>query len=74
MHHMLTVNNIGGHENPEYVYAMEPDTGVFAHTLTMPITTEIEGLVWMLDNDTGLYYAYVGFQSGIYYKITFGAM
>lgn len=60
--------------NTQYIYGMNPATGVFIYTLTMPITTEIEGLVWMLDTETGLYYAYVGFQGGIYYKITFSAV
>lgn len=57
----------------QYVYGMNPETGVFTHTITMPIKTEIEGLVWMLDSDTGLYYAYVGFQGGKYYKVVFAA-
>ena len=55
----------------QYLYGMNPDTGVFTYTITMPITTEIEGLVWMTDEETGLYYAYIGFQGGKYYKATF---
>lgn len=56
----------------QYLYGMNPDTGVFTYTITMPITTEIEGLVWMTDSQTGLYYAYIGFQGGKYYKAMFG--
>lgn len=63
----------GGTNTAQYVYGMNPDTGVFAHTVQMPITTEIEGLVWAVDNQTGLYFAYVGFQGGTYYKVTFAA-
>lgn len=61
----------GGNNNPEYVYGMNPNTGVFVHTITMPITTEIEGIVWFKDEQTELYYAYIGFQTGKYYKMTF---
>lgn len=60
----------GGQNQAEYLHAMSPDTGVFDYTITMPITTEIEGLVWMRDGN-GLYYAYIGFQGGVYYKVTF---
>lgn len=55
----------------QYLYGMDPETGVFDYTITMPITTELEGLAWMKDEETGLYYAYIGFQGGKYYKATF---
>lgn len=61
----------GYSESAQYLYGMNPDTGIIDHTVLMPITTELEGLVWMTDAKTGLYYAYVGFQGGKYYKITF---
>lgn len=53
----------------EYIYAMNPDTGEFAYTLTMPITTEIEGMSWQVEN--GVYYMIVGFQGGKYYRVDF---
>lgn len=53
----------------QYIYAMNPINGNIEYTLTMPITTEIEGLSWQSDNDR--YYMIVGFQGGKYYKITF---
>ena len=54
-----------------YLRGLDPSTGEEVHTITMPITTEIEGLVWQIDEQTGLWYAYIGFQGGIYYKVTF---
>lgn len=57
--------------NTQYLRALNPTNLIFDYTITMPITTEIEGLVWQIDPQTGLYFAYVGFQGGIYYKITF---
>lgn len=58
----------------QYAYAMDPATGSFVHTITMPVTTEIEGLVWDWDDATNTYFAYVGIQGGIYYKVTFSAL
>lgn len=60
----------GGQGNSEYLYGMNPETGAFDYSILMPITTEIEGLVWLKD-DTGLFYAFVGFAGGVYYKVTF---
>lgn len=56
----------------QYIYAMNPDTGEFEYTLTMPINTEIEGMAWQKRN--GLDYAIVGFQGGKYYELTFGVL
>lgn len=48
------------------IYAMNPETGEFEYTLTMPITTEIEGITWQSTTD-----AIIGFQGGKYYAVTF---
>lgn len=53
------------------IYAMNPDTGAFDHVITGPITSEIEGLSWHQDEETGLFFAYIGFAGGKYYKVTF---
>lgn len=55
----------------QYVYAMTT-TGTIEHTIQMTAAVEIEGLKWLTDSSTGLYYAIVG-QAGVtYYKVTFG--
>ena len=53
----------------QYIYAMNPNTGTIEYTLTMPITTEIEGLSWQMKNGTPS--IIVGFQGGVYYEISF---
>ena len=61
----------GMNNSTMYLRGLNPATGEEIHTVTMPITTEIEGLVWQKDVQTDLWFAYVGFQGGIYYKVTF---
>ncbi len=60
----------GYSSSTQYVSAMIPSTGVFDYQLTMPIKTEIEGISWQTDAD-GKYFAYIGFQGGKYYTMTF---
>lgn len=61
----------GMNNSTMYLRALNPDTGVLDYSLAMPITTEIEGLKWEFDDNTNLWFAYVGFMGGTYYKVTF---
>lgn len=53
-----------------HIYAMDPETGVFDYTLTMPTSAEIEGLSWQ-KRSNGVDYAIVGFGNGTFYDIIF---
>lgn len=55
-----------------HIYAMQPETGVIDHTITMDDTTELEGIQFIYDSESESYYAFVGQQGGKYKKITFG--
>ena len=55
------------------IYAMNPSTGVIDHTITMADTTEIEGIDFVFDSATNMYYMVTGQQGGIYKKYTFAA-
>lgn len=56
---------------PSHIYAMEPDTGVIKHTITMDDSTEIEGAQFVYDTALHEYYMVTGQQGGKYKKITF---
>lgn len=56
---------------PSHIYAMEPDTGVIKHTITMDDNTEIEGAQFVYDTVLHEYYMVTGQQGGKYKKITF---
>lgn len=59
----------------QYVYAMNPTTGVIDHTITLDDTIEIEGLAWIYNGIQNKYWMLVGQQNGwngyYYSKIDF---
>lgn len=56
----------GGAES--YIYALDPADGTLLYTIDTGTTTEIEGLAFISDTE-----AVIGFQGGVYKKITFGS-
>lgn len=48
----------------QYVYAMNPDTGVIEHTITMDDHVEMEDLAWVYDTSENRYWMLVGQQNG----------
>lgn len=56
----------GGAES--YIYALDPADGTLLYTIDTGTTTEIEGIAFISDTE-----AVIGFQGGVYKKITFGS-
>ena len=48
----------------QYIYAMNPNNGVIAHTITLDDTIEIEGLAWVYDSTENKYWMLIGQQNG----------
>lgn len=55
-----------GHNNGgnQYVYAMNPTTGVIEHTILLDDHIEVEGLAWVYDESENKYWMLVGQQNG----------
>lgn len=54
-----------------HIYAMNPDTGEILHTITLPNSTEIEGVSFVKDTNDE-YYMVVLQWGGVFTKYTFG--
>jgi len=60
----------GGGSSPNNIYAIDPETGVKAYTVTIPNNREPEGLAWVLDK-TDSPWMLVGQQYHLYQKCVF---
>ena len=53
--------NNGGNQ---YIYAMNPSTGVIEHTILLDDHIEVEGLAWVYDTEQNKYWMLIGQQNG----------
>lgn len=53
--------NNGGNQ---YIYAMNPSTGVIEHTILLDDHIEVEGLAWVYDDTENKYWMLIGQQNG----------